>query len=155
MPRTRHHKAKLGKAHLGFADAYPLLVISWNSLADLNFHLEEHELPTVGIERFRPNIFVDGCDPYTEDRMARFEIGSVHFTGETLCARCSTVNTDQSSGDYDKEGPLTVLAGYRRNPQNGGGVVFGRNVNHLTMGQINVGDEVKVTKWDNPWENGV
>jgi hypothetical protein len=48
-----------------FADGYPILVISRASLADLNSRLPR-ALP---MERFRPNLVIDGVDAYDEDRM--------------------------------------------------------------------------------------
>ena len=49
---------------VGFADGYPFLITSEESLADLNTRLDDR-LP---MNRFRPNIVVRGADaPYAED----------------------------------------------------------------------------------------
>ena len=52
------------KNETGFADGYPLLVISQASLEDLNQRLE---FP-VEMNRFRPNIVVEVCQPHDEDK---------------------------------------------------------------------------------------
>ncbi|MEC7905851.1 MAG: MOSC domain-containing protein [Verrucomicrobiota bacterium] len=52
------------KNEIGFADGYPLLVISQASLEDLNQRLE---FP-VEMNRFRPNIVIEVCQPYDEDK---------------------------------------------------------------------------------------
>ncbi len=49
--------------HTGFADGYPILIISEASLQDLNSKLDA-ALP---MNRFRPNIVVKDCKPFAED----------------------------------------------------------------------------------------
>ena len=56
-----------------FSDGYPILVISRASLADLNSRLPK-ALP---MERFRPNIVIDGVDAYDEDRIHELRAGPV------------------------------------------------------------------------------
>ena len=48
-----------------FSDGFPILVISRASLADLNSRLPK-ALP---MERFRPNLVIDGVGAYDEDRI--------------------------------------------------------------------------------------
>jgi uncharacterized protein YcbX len=49
--------------HTAFADGYPILIISEESLSDLNSRLDS-PLP---MNRFRPNLVVKGCPPFAED----------------------------------------------------------------------------------------
>ena len=133
MPGHAHRAAKLGSAEVGFNDAYPFLVISDASLAELNARLRD-PLP---MNRFRPNIVLSGATAYQEDRMDRFRIGAVEFFGTTLCLRCPTTTTDQDTAERGKE-PLKTLATYRRQDD---GVVFGRNFNHSGSGTVKVGDQ--------------
>ncbi len=135
MPDHEHRAVPIGHAELAFADAYPFLIISEESLADLNSRLEQ-ALP---MNRFRPNIVLRGGTPYQEDVLDRFRIGSVQFSGTTLCIRCPTTTTNQETAERGKE-PLRTLATYRKQP---GGVVFGRNFNHAGGGTIRVGDQVE------------
>lgn len=131
---TRH--ASTGESTLAYADGYPFLVISEESLAELNSRLQA-PLP---MNRFRPNIVLGGCEPYDEDHLDRIRIGSVEFEGMTLCARCPIPTTDQETGERSKE-PLRTLATYRRTDR---GVVFGRNFNHRGAGRIAVGQPALV-----------
>ena len=134
MNEAARRKAKIGDAELAYADAYPFLIISRESLADLNGRLTE-ALP---MDRFRPNIVLSGCEPYEEDRLDSLGIGEVTFTGMTLCIRCPIPTTNQQTAERGVE-PLRTLATYRRTP---GGVVFGRNYNHTGEGAMRVGDPV-------------
>ena len=55
-----------------FADAFPFLLISEESLADLNSRLDS----PVTMRNFRPNIVVKGCNaPYEEDTWKKIVIG--------------------------------------------------------------------------------
>lgn len=126
-----------GPGHrVAFADAYPLLVVSEASLADLNLRIEE-PLP---MDRFRPNLVVTGCPPFAEDGWRRIRIGDVEFVGVKPCARCSIPTVDQMTGKRGKE-PLATLAHYRRR---GREVLFGQNIVHVGTGVIRVGDPVEV-----------
>lgn len=133
---STQRRAKIGDAAVAFNDAYPFLVISEGSLADLNARLET-PLP---MNRFRPNIVLSGAAPYAEDALDVFRVGPIEFHGTTLCLRCPTTTTNQDTAVRGKE-PLTTLATYRRQPD---GVVFGRNFNHSGAGTVKVGDVVSL-----------
>jgi hypothetical protein len=148
MPDDGTRPSKRGQAHLGYADAYPFLVVSQGSLDDLNRRIAERqraagEPPTapLGWDRFRPNIVLDRCPPYFEDEVDRLTFGAdLALTGQALCVRCPVPATDQRTAKLGKE-PLKTLATYRRNPDpDGSGVVFGRNFDHRGTGEIRVGD---------------
>lgn len=130
---------RLSTAHeVSFADGYPFLVISEESLADLNARLDA-PLP---MNRFRPNLVVAGAAPYAEDTWGRFRIGSVVFHGATRCGRCVVTTTDQLTAERGKE-PLRTLASYRRDAA--GDVMFGRNLIHETKaGRLTVGAAVEL-----------
>ena len=121
---------------VSFADAYPLLLISEASLADLNSRLEV-PLP---MDRFRPNVVLSGTEPYAEDAWRSIEIGAVRAQVVKPCVRCVTTTVDQRTAEAGKE-PLRTLATYRKGPR---GVMFGQNVIHGHPGTINVGDRVRV-----------
>ena len=80
MPGDTRRAAKLGDAEVGFNDAYPFLVISTASLADLNARLAQ-PLP---MNRFRPNIVLNAAAAYQEDRMDHFRIGAIEFLWNDL-----------------------------------------------------------------------
>ncbi len=118
-----------------FSDGYPILLISEESLKDLNTRLPE----TVGMERFRPNMIIAGVEPYQEDVMQRFIVNSIPFSGVKLCARCIMTTIDQENAVKNKE-PLKTLATYRRK---GNKILFGQNILHGNTGIIAVGDELQ------------
>jgi uncharacterized protein len=141
-----HRPVKPTKAQPGdvvtFADAYPFLVISESSLADLNTRLATQAEAPVPMNRFRPNIVVAGCDPYAEDSWRGFVAGSLQFRSAGTCARCIVTTIDQSTAIRGKE-PLKTLASYRRSPTEPSEVIFGQNLIHETKsGRISVGDVV-------------
>jgi uncharacterized protein YcbX len=121
---------------VGFADGYPFLLISEESLADLNTRMQE-PLP---MNRFRPNIVVSGGEPYGEDRWRRIRIGAIVFHVVKACARCVITTTDQETSARGHE-PLATLATFRRSAR---GVLFGQNLIHTETGMIRCGDRVEV-----------
>jgi uncharacterized protein YcbX len=125
-----------------FTDGFPWLVIARASLEDLNKRLPK-PLP---MNRFRPNIVLDGVAPYAEDETAEFEVNGARFRIVKPCARCAITTTDQQSGSRDGDEPLRTLKGYRFDTKLKG-VLFGQNA-ILLAGEgrlLNVGDEVKLT----------
>jgi uncharacterized protein len=127
---------------VGFADGFPFLLISEESLADLNSRLAD-PLP---MNRFRPNIVVHGGGPFWEDRVGGFRIGDTTFHCVKPCARCPITTTDQATASVGKE-PLRTLATFRRGGIHVPGPVrgaayFGQNVIHDGAGVIRVGDAV-------------
>lgn len=105
-----------------FADGYPILVISRASLADLNSRLPV-ALP---MERFRPNVVIDGVQAYDEDRIHELRADGVTLRLVKGCTRCSITTTDQATGTLDGVEPLATLKTYRHDTVLKG-VVFGQN----------------------------
>lgn len=126
-----------GRVQAGFSDASPALVASLASLDDLNGRLEA-PLP---MDRFRPNVVVDGFGPFAEDAWGERTVGSVPTRGGRPCPRCATTLVDQATGEKGVE-PLRTLATFRRNAE--GGVDFGVNVFFDEEGTIRVGDAIGV-----------
>ncbi|HVH46674.1 MAG TPA: MOSC N-terminal beta barrel domain-containing protein [Labilithrix sp.] len=98
---------------VGFADAFPFLVASLASLAELGARLERSGMPPVPMDRFRPNIVVEGGAPYEEDEAVTARIGPVIFRMPKPCARCQVTLVDQQTGEQTKE-PLRTLSTYRK-----------------------------------------
>ena len=121
---------------VSFADGFPFLLISEESLGDLNRRLAQ-PLP---MNRFRPNLIVAGGEPYAEDEWQAIEIGTIPMRVVKPCGRCVVTTTDQATGDRGKE-PLRTLATYRNR---GGEVMFGQNVVHEQQGRLSLGDPVRV-----------
>jgi hypothetical protein len=123
-------------ARVSFADGFPFLLISEESLGDLNSRLAD-PLP---MNRFRPNLVVTGGEPYAEDGWGSIEIGGVRLRVVKPCDRCLVTTTDQATGERGKE-PLRTLATYRKV---GNEVMFGQNVVHENTGRLRVGDVVTI-----------
>ncbi len=121
---------------VSFVDGYPLHLLSEESLIDLN----ERLTAPVPMNRFRPNLVVEGAGPYGEDAWRRIRIGQVEMEAVKPCARCTVITVDQSEGVADRE-PLATLSGYRGTE---GKVYLGQNLVHLGTGQLGVGDRVEL-----------
>lgn len=123
-------------ARVGFADAFPLLVVGEASLRHLNGRLTR----PVEMDRFRPNVVVEGSPPHDEDRWRRVRVGGGTLRIVKPCARCSVPGLDPRTGEPGKE-PLRTLAGYRRWE---GKIWFGQNAVHEGPCRLSVGDPVEV-----------
>ena len=118
------------EAPVEFADGFPLLVASTASLDELNTRLQAAGHAAVGMERFRPNLVLDGLQAQDEDRLAEITLHSAE--GEVVlrpvkpCPRCPIPNVDPATGEPSPE-VLDTLAGYRANPLLDGAITFGMN----------------------------
>ncbi|XP_034578432.1 uncharacterized protein [Setaria viridis] len=88
-----------------FSDCFPFLIASQGSLDALNEILKE----PVPMNRFRPNILVDGCHPYSEDLWKTIKINNLTFEGVKLCNRCKVPNINQDNGIHGAEPTETLL----------------------------------------------
>ncbi|MGH8135014.1 MAG: MOSC domain-containing protein [Steroidobacteraceae bacterium] len=106
-----------------FTDGYPVLMISRESLAELN-----RRLPApIPMARFRPNIVIEDVPAHAEDEMISFHFGGVVLRGVKHCTRCSVTMTDQLNGSRDpRQEPLRTLKTYRHDRKLHG-VTFGQN----------------------------
>lgn len=114
------------EAQTRFADGYPLLLIGQASLDDLNARLVAAGRHTLPMDRFRPNLVVDGIDACEEDFLATLTIGSVQIRPVKPCARCPIPSIDQATGVPGPD-PLDILQTYRANPRMEGAVCLGMN----------------------------
>ncbi|MBT8377974.1 MAG: MOSC domain-containing protein [Ignavibacteria bacterium] len=121
---------------VGFADAYPFLIIGKESLKKLNGHLKV-PLP---MNRFRTNFVFSGGSPFDEDTWKRIKIGDVVFDVIKPCARCVITTVNQSTGEKGKE-PLAALSKFRRV---NGKVLFGQNMVADSAGEININLQIEV-----------
>ncbi|GAB1471911.1 MOSC domain-containing protein [Chloroflexota bacterium] len=122
--------------HTGFADGYPILIISEESLLDLNSRLDA-PLP---MNRFRPSLVVKGGQPFAEDAWRRIRIGEVEMALVKPCARCVVTTFDKETLAKSKE-PLKTLGIYRKHEL---GAIFGMNTIPLNEGEIEIGMEVEI-----------
>ena len=125
-----------------FSDGFPFLVISQASLDDLNTRLTS-PLP---MNRFRPNIVIQGVPAYAEDRVDEFRMDGVTLRGVKPCTRCIITTTNQSTAEREGEEPLRTLRTYRLSSELKG-VLFGQNAILLTGSgnELRVGQPLEVT----------
>jgi uncharacterized protein len=108
-------------APVSFADGFPILVCNAASLAYLNKRMPA----PIGMERFRPNIVLEGLEPFEEDRISelRFETATLRLVKPST--RCVITATDQLTGEPSTN-PLPVLRSFRFDKALMG-VTFGEN----------------------------
>lgn len=80
-----------------FADSAPYLVASESSLAELNRQLRAAGHQAVPMNRFRPNIVVDGLEPFAEHRIAGLFGAGWHLQMADPCTRCLVTTIDQQT----------------------------------------------------------
>jgi uncharacterized protein YcbX len=101
---------------VSFADGYPLLLTSEESLDGLNAWIAEGSRAAEGpvpMRRFRPNVVISGAPAWAEDGWRRLRIGPVTFRAVKGCDRCvmTTVDPDTAAKGHE---PLFALARHRR-----------------------------------------
>ena len=129
-----------GQMSVAFADMFPFLLISTASLEELNGRLDK----PIAMNRFRPSIVIDGCEPFEEDKWRSIRIGPIRMLIDSPCARCVLVTIDQETAEKGLE-PLKELAKFRK--QDGNKTMFGQYGIHLDNGAISCGDEVLIETW--------
>jgi uncharacterized protein YcbX len=95
-----------------FSDGYPILLLSRASLADFNERWRAGGRDALPMDRFRPNMVIDGIGPYEEDHVAALVSGAIELRPVKACARCSIPSVDQSTGKVGAA-PVELLASYR------------------------------------------
>lgn len=110
-----------------FSDGYPILLIGQASLADINARLTQAGRAALPMNRFRPNLVVDGIEAFEEDFVAAFKHDAIALRPVKPCARCPIPAVDQATGILGPD-PLDILQAYRANPRMDGAVTVGMNV---------------------------
>lgn len=123
---------------VGFADGYPILLLSEESHAAL----EQRAGETLSILRFRPNLIVRAPHAHAEDDWKHIRIGACTFDVVKPCVRCVLTTMDPLTGlPHPNREPLRTLIDYRRGAK---GVTFGMNVIARAGGVISIGDSIEV-----------
>ncbi len=129
---------------VSLADGFPILVATTASLEALRIPFD--------MDRFRPNLVIEGSAPWAEDGWRRLEVGEVELDLPKPCARCVVTTVDQESGMVAGPEPLDSLRARRlsadpRNP----GVLFGWNAVPVGAGTVRIGDPVEVVATQERW----
>ncbi|MBI1892440.1 MAG: MOSC N-terminal beta barrel domain-containing protein [Burkholderiales bacterium] len=128
-----------------FSDGYPILVISEESLADLNDKLKAQGRDALPMNRFRPNVVIGGIGAFEEDYALTLRLGAAILKPIKPCPRCPVPSIDQATGIIGPS-PLDILQTYRANPKVDGGLTFGMN-SILLEGEneiVRIGQEISI-----------
>lgn len=140
MPENAFRQVDTDYANVGdqtsFSDGFPFLMLSQ---ASMDF-LSEKVGYSLSVERFRPNIVIEGCEPFEEDTWRHIQIGGVKFDVVKPCSRCviPSINLQTSLKDRDV---MQALVQYRKIGKH---VYVGQNLIHRDVGEVAVGNSVLV-----------
>jgi uncharacterized protein YcbX len=84
-------------AHTMFADGYPILVSNTASLRELNDRLAARGHAALPMNRFRPNVVIDGLPAFAEDHIDTIQMDGVVLRLVKPCTRCQVTTTDQAT----------------------------------------------------------
>lgn len=120
----------------GFADGFPLLLISQ---ASIDFLAQESGIPLLA-QNFRPNIVVQGCEAFEEDQWRKIRIGDIEFDIVKSCSRCVIPSIDLETAEKNKP-VMTVMLKHRRQ---GKKVYVGQNLIHRGFGDIHINQKIEI-----------
>ena len=134
--------------HAAFPDSFPVTVANAASLRLLNDWIVEGALERgdeppepLPMERFRPNLVVEGAEPFAEDEWQTLTVGDVTFRRGKPVARCTVTRIHPATLETAPE-PIRTLARHRRSPD--GRTLFAVHLVPVTTGTVRVGDPVSV-----------
>ncbi|XP_067128160.1 uncharacterized protein [Centruroides vittatus] len=129
----------------------PYLILGQASLDELNNKLDQY----ISYRNFRPNIVIDECNPFEEDKWKYLKIGKNAVLIRTVpCERCSVTKINPEDGTVFKSEPLQTLKTFRisRDAKQkkifGEKPLFGMQYGLVSEGNICVGDEIYGFNYD-------
>ncbi|XP_060601564.1 mitochondrial amidoxime-reducing component 1-like [Ruditapes philippinarum] len=130
---------------VAFQDFVPCMIMCQSSMDVLNQRLDK----PVSSLQFRPNIMIEGSEPFDEVNWQTIYIGdkaSTKFVDN--CTRCAIVTVDPETGSRSKDNqPLAELKKFRcMEPYGPFKPVMGIHTAVETEGDIKIGDPVYVVK---------
>lgn len=143
----------------GFADGFPYLITATSSLSRLNEKIHQAHDGQISpslltMKQFRPNIVIEGSEPFSEDMWLTLQMNQCIFYNVKPCGRCQMPGIDQETSErlpfYE---PTKTLQLFRRGTllgitkEGASQVYFGSNfVADVTpsLGTLSVGDAVHV-----------
>lgn len=119
------------EAENAFADGFPLLVASTASMDELNRRLVAAGDAPVSLQRFRPNLMLDGLEnahdeDFIDELLIATDDGPVRLKLVKPCVRCSIPDVDPATAETGSS-VSRALAAYRADARMGGGLTFGMN----------------------------
>ena len=150
--RRRETDERASPFDVSFADGYPILIATTASLQALNDYVREQGETALPMSRFRPNIVIDGAQPWAEDSWKQIKIGNVIIDCVKPCTRCIMTTLDPMSGESLGDISLKALTHLRRSADKRlKGVLFGTNAIPLGAGLLKQGDKVEILETQMPW----
>jgi len=143
--RSKHSEQLGADVPLYAQDGYPMMMLSEESLAELNRRLAARFRDPVTMARFRPNIVVAGDAAHAEDNLSVLwagEGGEYEFKRPKLCSRCKAITAYVDGplrGTFDPDNePMITLGMYRRvyREQRDAKIYFGVNVVPTESGEL-------------------
>ncbi|KAG0084982.1 hypothetical protein BGZ93_003602 [Podila epicladia] len=133
------------QAETAFADCYPVLALSEESVAEINTKLEK----PVQALNFRPNLLIRGVTaPWEEDTWCVVKISGVVYYFTCRCTRCDSPNVDPNTGIKDKLQPQKTIQAFRRIDKGKKAKFFGcvgmNVVPSAVEGTLRVGDVLEI-----------
>jgi uncharacterized protein YcbX len=109
--RPQNKPETMGKeTTTNFADAAPFMVANQSTLDELNSVLESNSFQAVPMNRFRPNIVVQGLEPFAEHKLTGLSAQNYQFRLRAPCERCIVTTIDQETAEKDPRGqPFKTL----------------------------------------------
>ena len=134
-------------AESAFSDQFPYLITSWESLSRLNTGLSENDSFEVSMNRFRPNIVVNGLpnvEMMTSSNLV-CEKSGYQFGLRKPCKRCKITTIDQETGAIENpKEPLATLTKLKFSEEENG-AFFGQNAILLSEHAVlRVGDLLEI-----------
>lgn len=116
------------------ADSLPLLVTGTASL----YHIQNNLQEDFNFMHFRPNLIIETSDPFLEDHVTGFRIGSVEILFGKQCGRCAMINVNPEDGTLNKQ-RLPELGKIRLEKNK---IYFGSLYYPSSLGRISEGDQI-------------
>ncbi len=132
--RSVDHRYANTSDKVNFSDGFPFLILTE---ASVNF-LNKAAGLTFSMARFRPNLVIANCAPYSEDYWRKIRIGEINFRLPKPCSRCSIPTINPENSKVTKE-PLATLNRLRKWQHK---VYFGQNALHDDQGELKINDDI-------------
>ena len=129
-----------------FADGTPFLIANEASLEKLNSVLESSAITAVPMNRFRPNIVVEGLEPFAEHQLASLSTENYQLKLCYPCERCIITTINQDTAEKDPRGqPFKTLQVINPMPGKPNAPAFAENaiLTHGNLQKIAVGDHLQ------------
>ena len=139
LPEDSQRQVNLKRAeagrYVGFADGYPLLVVTQASLDMISTRVGRD----VAVERFRPNVVVAGSEPLAERQWQKLELAQGHLALVKPCERCVIPTRDINTLEREADVLDVLKADFRIDNK----IIFGQNAIEYGVSELSVGESIR------------